>query len=85
MSSAVLSRKLIIQRYNKLVENFYMEPPNDGRVGSFVATPVTSIDFNIPCTSKGKGQRNDSKGKNLQKQKEKYDVVTKGMRSFFGG
>ena len=40
-----------------------------------------SIDFNIPSTSIGKGLRNNSKGKkNPQK-----DVVTKDVRSFFGG
>ena len=59
--------------------------PDDGCVGSFVETPVASIDFNIPSTSKGKGKRNDSKGKNPQKQKERKDVVTKDIRSFFGG
>ena len=84
MSSTVLSRKLI-QRYTELVENFYMEHPDDGCVGSFVETPVASIDFNIPSTSKGKDQRNDSKGKNPQKQKERKDVVTKDIRSFFRG
>ena len=54
MSSTVLSRKLI-QRYTELVENFYMEHPDDGCVGSFVETPVASIDFNISSTSKAKG------------------------------
>ena len=69
MSSTVLSRKLI-QRYPELVENFYIEPSDDGCVGSFVETPVASIDFNIPSTSKGKGLRKDSKGKDPQR-KEK--------------
>ena len=55
------------------------------RVGSFVETPVASTDFNIPSTSKDKARRNDSKGRNPQKQKEGKDVVTKGIRSFFGG
>ena len=63
------------------MENFYMEPPNDGCVGSFVVKPVASIDFNIPSTSKDKGRRNDSKGKIPQKQKEGKDVVTKGIES----
>ena len=84
ISSTVLGRKLI-KWYTELVENFYMELPDDGCVGSFVETPVASIDFNIPSTSKGKDQRNDSKGKNPQKQKERKDVVTKDVRSFFGG
>ena len=78
MSSTVLSRKLI-QRYTELVENFYMEHPDDGCVGSFVETPVASIDFNIPSTSKGKGRSKDSKGKGPQKQKERKDVVMKEM------
>ena len=64
MSSTVLSRKLI-QWYVELVEDFYMEPPDDGCVVFFVETPVASIDFNIPYISKDKGRRNDSKGKNL--------------------
>ena len=84
MSSTVLSRKLI-QRYTELVENLYMEPPDDGCVGSFIETPVASTDFSIPSTSKGKGQRNDSKGKNQQKQKERKDFVTKNIRRLFGG
>ena len=53
------------------VENFYMVLPDDGCVGSFVETPVASIDFNIPSTSKGKGKRNDSKGKKSAKTKGK--------------
>ena len=56
-----------------------------GCVGSFVETPVTSIDFDIPFTSKGKGRRKDSKGKDLQKQKERKSVVIKDIRSFSGG
>ena len=84
MSSTVLRRKLT-QRYTKLVEDFYMEPPDNGCVGSFVETPVTSIDFDIPFTSKGKGRRKDSKGKDLQKQKEQKSVVIKDIRSFSGG
>ena len=62
MSSTVLSGKLI-QRYTELVENFYIEPRDDGCVGSFIETPVASIDSNISSTSKGKGPRNNSKGK----------------------
>ena len=62
MSSTVLSGKLI-QRYTELVENFYIELRDDGCVGSFIETPVASIDFNIPSTSKAKGPRNNSKGK----------------------
>ena len=42
-----------------------METPDDGCVGSFDETPVTSIEFNIPSTSKGKGRRSDSKEKDL--------------------
>ena len=84
ISSTVLGRKLI-KWYTELVENFYMELPDDGCVGSFVETPVASIDFNIPSTSKGKDQRNDSKGKNPQKQKERKDVVTKDVKNFFRG
>ena len=78
MSSTVLSRKLI-QRHNELVEDFYMEPLDDGCVGSFVETSVASIDCNIPTASKGEGRRNDSKGKNQQKQKKRKDVVTKDL------
>ena len=81
MSSTVLSRKLI-QRYTELVENFYMEPHC---VGSFVEIPVASFDFNIPSTSKGKGQRKDSTGEDPQKQKGRKDVVMKDIGSFFGG
>ena len=62
-----------------------IEPPDDGCVGSSVETQVASIDFNISSTSNGKVRRNDSKGKNPQKQKERKDVVTKDIRSFFGG
>ena len=80
MSSTVSSRKLI-QRYTELVENFYMEPPDDGCVGSFVETPVASIDFNIPSTSKGKVRRSYSKGKNPQKKKERKNVVTKDIQN----
>ena len=54
-------------------------------VGFFVETPLASIDFNIPSTSKGKGRRSDSKGKNPKKQKERKDVVTKYIRSLFRG
>ena len=68
-----------------MVENFYIENPDDGCVGSFVETPVASIDFNIPSTSKGKGRGKDSKGKVPQKEKERKDVVRKDIRSFFGG
>ena len=68
MSSTVSSRKLI-QLYTELVENFYMEPPDDGCVGYFAETPVASSDINIPSTFKGKGRRNDSRGKNPKKQK----------------
>ena len=67
------------------MENFCMEPPDDDCLGSFVETPVASIDFDVPSISKGKGRRNDFKGKNPQKQKERHDVVTKDIRSFFGG
>ena len=84
MSSTVLSRKLI-QRYTELVENFYMKPPDNGCFGSFAETPVASIEFTIPSTSKGKCRRNGSKGENPQKQKERKDVVTKDIRSFFRG
>ena len=83
-TSTLLSSKLI-QWCTKLVENFYKEPPDDGCVGSFIETPVASIDFNIPSTSKGKGQSNDSKVKNQQKHKEKKDNVKKDIRSFLGG
>ena len=76
MSSTVLSRKLI-QRYTKLVEHFYMEPPDDRCVSSFVETPVASVYFNIPSTSK------DSKGKDMQNQKKRKDIVMKDIRSFF--
>ena len=62
-----------------MVEYFYMAPPDDGCVGSFVETPVASIDFNIPSTSKDKGRSKDSKGKGPQKQKERKDVVMKEM------
>ena len=54
-----------------MIENFCMESPYDDCVGSFVEAPVASTDFNIPSTSKGKGRRNDSKGKNPQKEKER--------------
>ena len=40
-----------------------MELLNDGGVGAFFETPVASIDFNIPSTSKSKGRRKDSNGK----------------------
>ena len=76
--------KVNITVYAELVENFYMEPPDGGCVGSFVETPVASNDFNNPSTSKGKVQRNDYKEKYLQKQKERKDVVKKDIRSFFG-
>ena len=59
-----------------------MEPPNDGCVSSFVETPVASI---VPSTSKGKGRRKDSKGKDPKKQRERKDVVMKDIKSFFGG
>ena len=62
-----------------------MEPPDDGRVGTFAETPVVSIDFNIPSTSRGKDRRNDSKGKSLKKQKERGNIVTKNIRNFFRG
>ena len=81
-TSTLLSSKFI-QWCTKLVENFYKEPPDDGCVGSFIETPVASIDFNIPSTSKG--QSNDSKVKNQQKHKEKKDNVKKDIRSFLGG
>ena len=68
MSSTVSSRKLI-QLYTELVENFYMEPSDDGCVGYFAETPIASSDINIPSTFKGKGRRNDSGGKNPKKQK----------------
>ena len=58
-----------------MVENLYMEPPDDDWVGSFAETPVASIDFNIPSTYKGKDRRNNSKGKNPPKQKERKDNV----------
>ena len=48
-----------------------MESPDDDCLRSFVETPVTSIYFDVPSISKGKGRRNDFKGKNLQKQKER--------------
>ena len=60
-----------------------MKAPDGGCVGSFVETPVASIDFNIPSTSKGKVQRNDCKVKNPPKQRK--DLVTKDIRSFSGG
>ena len=60
MNPKFLSRKLI-KLYNELVENFYMEPPGDDRVCSFIETPVAFIDINIPSTSKG------FQGKNPQK------------------
>ena len=66
-------------------ENFYIEPPDGGWVGSFVETPVASIDFNIPSTSKGKGQRNNFKKKNPQKLKEIKDNVKNDIRGIFGG
>ena len=81
-TSTLLSSKLI-QWCTKLVENFYKEPPDDSCVGSFIETPVASIDFNIPSTSKG--QSNDSKVKNQQQHKEKKDNVKKDIRSFLGG
>lgn len=84
ISSTVLSRKLV-QRYTELVENFYMEPPDDDSVCTFAETPVATIDFKIPSTSKGKGRKNDSEGKNPQMQKEKRNIVTKDIGSFFGG
>ena len=62
MTSTVLSGKLI-QRYTELVANLYIELRDDGCVGSFIETPVASIDFNIPSTSKVKGPRNNSEGK----------------------
>ena len=68
-----------------MVENFYIEPPDDGWVGSFVETPVASTDFNIPSTSKGKGQRNNFKEKNPQKLKEIKDNVKNDIRGIFGG
>ena len=49
-----------------------MEPPDEGCVVFFVETLVASTDFNIPSAFKGKGRRNDSKGKIRQsKRKEK--------------
>ena len=51
-----------------------MQPPDDGCVGSFVATPIASINFNIPSTSKEKGRKNDSKGKKSAKAKGKKIV-----------
>ena len=62
-----------------------MARPNDGCVDFFVEAPVASIDFNILSTSKGKGRRSGSKGKNPQKQKERRDLILKDIRSFFGG
>ena len=52
-----------------------MEHPDDGCVGSFVETPVASIDFNIPSTSKGKGRRKDFKGK-IRKSKIKEKILS---------
>ena len=74
-----------MQWRTELVENFYIESPDDSCVGSFAETPFASIDFNIPSASKSKGQRKRSKGKNWQKQMERKNVVTKDIRSFFGG
>ena len=68
MNPKFLSRKLI-KLYNELVENFYMEPPGDDRVSSF-------IDINIPSTSKDKGRRNDSKGK-IRKSKSKERMLSR--------
>ena len=77
MSSTVLSRKLI-QWYTELVENFYMKPPGNGCVGSFAETPVASIEFTIPSTSKGKCRRNGSKGKKSAKAKGKKRCCHEG-------
>ena len=44
-----------------------MELPDDCCVGSFVEILDASIDFNMPFTSKDKGRRNNSEGKNPQK------------------
>ena len=74
MGTAVLSRRLI-QRYTELVLNFYMEPPDDGCVGSFVETPVASVDFNITSTSKGKSRRNDPMRK-IRKSKKKEKMLS---------
>ena len=65
MNPKFLSRKLI-KLYNELVENFYMEPPGDDRVSSFIETPVAFIDINIPSTSKDKGRRNDPREKSAK-------------------
>ena len=55
-----------------------MEPPDDGCVGSFVVAPNASINFNIPFTSKKKGQKNDSKGKKPAKAKGKRRCCHEG-------
>ena len=72
ISSTVLSRKLV-QRYTELVQNFYMEPPDDDSVCTFAETPVAFIDFNIPSTSKGKGRRNEK----ICKCKKKKEILSR--------
>ena len=75
MNPKFLSRKLI-KLYNELVENFYMEPPGEDRVSSFIETPVAFIDINITSTSKDKGRRNDSKGK-IRKSESKERMLSR--------
>ena len=60
-----------------------MEPPDDGRIGTFAETPVVSIDFNIPSTSRGKDRRNDSKGKKPEKAKRKRKYCHEKHQKFF--
>ena len=73
MSSTVLSRKLI-QGYTELVENFYMEPPDDSCVGPSLRHQLLLLISIFPLLPKAKVEEKIPREK-IRKSKRKEKML----------